>query len=194
MTDKNYDFSIQNDFPDHMVDSNLLTQEIGGAEITSAVLKCINTSGDVCSIVFDGELSEDDQTTLDGVVAAHAPALALAKKAKFAELAERTAQLVQVGYEYPPESGTIYGMEFETQFNLFALWVIRDLPQMTYPVNWQTKDKYGLLSITDADMLNGFFLTALGFKRAVKDSETPLDDEVRAAITVEQVNAIVDPR
>jgi hypothetical protein len=66
-----YTYSIATDFPNKQVDSDSLTEEINDSAISSAALFYIETSGDDCDIWFDDPLSAGDQTTLDGIVAAH---------------------------------------------------------------------------------------------------------------------------
>jgi len=66
-----YTYSIQTDFPNHKVDSTTLITEIGLSSITVA-LDHIDTAGDDCDIWFKAALSEGEETTLDGIVAAHA--------------------------------------------------------------------------------------------------------------------------
>ena len=65
-----YTYSIQNDFPNHKVDSDRLTQEIQQSAIITA-LDHIDTAGDVCDIWFKDVLSSGDQTVLDTIVANH---------------------------------------------------------------------------------------------------------------------------
>jgi len=65
-----YTYSISEDFPNQKVNSTLLSKEIDGSAIVTA-LYYIFTTGDVCDIWFDDALSGGDQTILDGLVAAH---------------------------------------------------------------------------------------------------------------------------
>ena len=65
-----YDYSIQNDFPNHVVDTTRLDSEIRASAITVA-LSYISASSGTCSIWFKAELSEGEETILDGLVAAH---------------------------------------------------------------------------------------------------------------------------
>lgn len=65
-----YTYSIQADFPNHVVATDRLTQEIRFSTITIAI-DFINTSGDACDIWFKDVLPAGDQTTLDGLVAVH---------------------------------------------------------------------------------------------------------------------------
>jgi hypothetical protein len=73
MAQTTYHYSIQNDFPNHKVDSTRLAQEIQASTIITA-LDYISTSGDDCAIVFKDALSVGDKTTLDGIVATHSGA------------------------------------------------------------------------------------------------------------------------
>jgi hypothetical protein len=71
MADTKYTYSVSSDFPNQQVDSDSLTTEINDSSISSATLIYIEITGDVCDIWFDDPLSGADQTTLDGIVAAH---------------------------------------------------------------------------------------------------------------------------
>jgi hypothetical protein len=66
-----YTYSIASDFPNKQVNSGELTDEINDSSISSAALLYIETDDDDCNIWFDDPLSSGDQTTLDGLVAAH---------------------------------------------------------------------------------------------------------------------------
>lgn len=72
MTQTTYDFSIQNDFPNHKVATDRLTQELaaGRTGIVPALLD-INTSGDNCGITYMDALTAAEEAILDGVVATH---------------------------------------------------------------------------------------------------------------------------
>jgi hypothetical protein len=65
-----YTYSIQNNFPNHAENSDILTQEIAASSITVA-LDHIDTAGDVCDLWFKAGLTQGEETTLDGVIAAH---------------------------------------------------------------------------------------------------------------------------
>ena len=66
----NYTYSISTDFPNQIVATDRLTQEIQSSAIVIA-LDFINTNGDDCDIWFKDALSGGDETILDGLVAAH---------------------------------------------------------------------------------------------------------------------------
>jgi hypothetical protein len=65
-----YTYSITNDFPNDLVASNKLSIEIEASSIVGT-LERIDTVGDDCDIWFADALSGGDQTTLNGLVAAH---------------------------------------------------------------------------------------------------------------------------
>jgi hypothetical protein len=65
-----YTYSISSDFPNQKVASLSLTNEINDSSISTS-LSHINTASDDCDIWFTDILSSGDETTLDGLVAAH---------------------------------------------------------------------------------------------------------------------------
>lgn len=69
-----YQYTISIDFPNGTVDPDTLADEINDSSISSGVLESITTDTpalDICYIQFDVQLSAGDETTLDGIVAAH---------------------------------------------------------------------------------------------------------------------------
>lgn len=68
-----YNYSIQDDFPNHKVAPSRLKQEIEAkAEILVALdVPAITTIGDACSIRFKADLPAEQKTALDQVVASH---------------------------------------------------------------------------------------------------------------------------
>lgn len=71
MADTSYQYSLATDFPNHVVDEHTLMESIEGSSITSAEYRYLVTDGDAVYIWFDNPLSGADETTLDGLVAAH---------------------------------------------------------------------------------------------------------------------------
>ena len=67
-----YTYSIINDFPNQKVNSNKLTEEIEGSDISTS-LEYITTDEDTtsCDIWFESELSSPDSTSLDSIIANH---------------------------------------------------------------------------------------------------------------------------
>lgn len=70
MAETTYTYSIQSDFPNHLVCSDRLTQEIEASAIIVALSR-IDTAAGNCLIVFKDALSSGDEDILDGLVAAH---------------------------------------------------------------------------------------------------------------------------
>jgi len=68
-----YDYSINDDFPNHKVAPSRLQQEIHEkSEILVALdVPSILTGGDLCRIMFKADLPAEQQTALNAVVAAH---------------------------------------------------------------------------------------------------------------------------
>ena len=70
MASTKYEYSVSTDFPNHQVGIDKLTSQVAGSAIVTALVR-IDTSGDVCDIWFEAELSSGDETILDGLVAVH---------------------------------------------------------------------------------------------------------------------------
>lgn len=65
-----YSYSVLDDFPNQSVDLEQLENEINDSSITAELVS--STVHDAtCTIVFDAVLSGAEETTLDGIVAAH---------------------------------------------------------------------------------------------------------------------------
>jgi hypothetical protein len=65
-----YTYSISVDFPNSIVETSRLTNEIRVSAIVTA-LNRIDTAADDCDVWFNDALSGGDQTLLDGIVAVH---------------------------------------------------------------------------------------------------------------------------
>jgi len=65
-----YTYSISEDFPNGKVNPSTLAEQIEASSIVIA-LDHIETNGDDCDIWFKAALDQADQTTLNGIVAAH---------------------------------------------------------------------------------------------------------------------------
>ena len=146
----------------------------------------IDTSHSAVDIYFS---AEPDDAILDGVIAAHG--LSGTKGVKIDAIDARTRELVAEGFQF---SGQTFSLSASAQSTLLGLNAVRDDPALTYPIIYNNLDDTGVLSITDSTMMRNFFLTALGTCRAKIDSGTSLKEQVHAATTVAQVNAIVDNR
>lgn len=70
MSETSYNYTISTDFPNHVMDSDRLTQEIRASAIVTA-LSHIATADGICSVWFRDALSQTDEGILDDIVAAH---------------------------------------------------------------------------------------------------------------------------
>jgi len=69
-TPTTYTYSISTDFPNGRVEPGVLASEIMASSIVTA-LDSVGTVGDDCNITFKDPLSTADESTLNGLVAAH---------------------------------------------------------------------------------------------------------------------------
>ena len=104
---------------------------------------------------------------------------------------QRSGELISLGYSF---AGEQFSLSANGQTNILALDTTRDDPALTYPIEFNTKDDLGTFSIPDAATLHGMFLTALATKKTHLDSGTLLKDQVRAATTIAEVEAVIDNR
>lgn len=114
-----------------------------------------------------------------------------AKKLKIAEIDSRTDALIAAGFTY---AGKVFSTSLASQAKMIGSHQIRDDANLTYPLRWNTIDDADAYDIANAGDLNGFYLTAVGTLRAHLDSGTALKDQVRAASTIAEVDAVVDNR
>lgn len=66
----NYPYSITDDFPNQKINPDHLVPEIEASSIVTGLCD-VTVKGDSVSICFDSSLSGADETTLDGLIAAH---------------------------------------------------------------------------------------------------------------------------
>lgn len=142
-------------------------------------------------ILFESELSQEDQTTLDGIVTNHDGSLLKVKRDKYLAIDKRTKELIGEGFTFDE---TVFSLSQAAQMRLVGINQVRDLPQVTYPIKWNSKKDDDVYNVANAGALLNMFLTGLGTYRAHVDSGTAIKDLVRAATTVAEVEAIVDPR
>lgn len=153
--------------------------------------------GTVVTIAFVDDLSAPEIVSLDAVVAGHegsSHTVDKAKQHKIGEIDTKTSELIGLGFEFPPASGIMFSLSANGQKTIMAMELAKDDPSFGYPIKYNSKKDDAVASIGDAVTAHDFFLIALGTVRAHLDSGTALKDAVRAAATVAEVEAIVDPR
>ncbi len=154
----------------------------------------VNTDVSMCTILFREALTIQEKVLLDDVVAAHDCDLEVAKNEKFVTIDERTNALFREGFEFPDKSGQIFSLSLAGQSKLHGLYVLRNNPNLVYPIKCNTLTDSGDYEITDAAGLEAFYLAAFGEARQHVDSGTSLKEQVRSATTVEEVDAVIDDR
>lgn len=155
------------------------------------------THDSVVSLEFEIALDPAEVTTLDQIVADNRAAfspLPAAKEIKFQEIDARTVELVNQGFTFPPGSGMVFSLSIPGQIKLLGIEVLRNDPAMVYPIRFNTIDDRNAIDLANATAVHNMALTAFGTYRGYVDSGSALKDQVRACTTVDQVNAIVDPR
>ena len=95
MADTKYTKSVSADFSSG-VDAGKFDEEIRASSISSAVLLRVDVSGDVCDSWFDDPLSAGDETTFDGLVAAHDGTAQEDVQTNHEALALDTAQTIKI--------------------------------------------------------------------------------------------------
>jgi hypothetical protein len=110
------------------------------------------------------------------------------------EIDARTVELVESGFEFPAESGNIFSLSERSQIKITNAYLMRNRPEMVYPVYWNSKDNTISIELADAEALESYYLAATGACRYYLDSGTALKNQIRAATTVAEVDAVVDNR
>lgn len=143
-------------------------------------------------VVFELELSGPDETLLYATMDAHAvDELKETQVAKEAAINLKTDAMIAAGFMYNSKN---FSLSIESQSKMTAAYQIRNEPAMVWPIRWNTRDDQDAHELVDAAELAVFYMTAVGTIRAILDSGTALKDAVRAATTVAEVDAVVDPR
>lgn len=108
------------------------------------------------------------------------------KNYRYAEIDKKTSELIAQGFTF---DGRTFSMSTNAQIN----WSnFPNLPDGLFPlsINDINEDSY---SLALADRLN-FYLSALNYKNAQLQSGSALKAQVKAAVDVSGINAIIDNR
>jgi hypothetical protein len=179
-------------FPNDNIDPKALENECAAVTTEHPSLTYDDVSVD---ITFD--LVVPTQAQIDAIVAAHqghGDLLAVVKRKKVIAIDDRTDVLIGLGFEFPPGSGMMFSLSKSGQLTMLGMDQLRDDPNFSYPVNYNSKNDDGVVALVNSAMVHNFFLSAAGTLRYRLDSGTVIKDEVRDATTVAEVEAIVDPR
>jgi hypothetical protein len=192
-------YSITNDTANGTVDPTVLHAAIVAAGPYSEEFHGVqeDPGGDEITLEFAGAIPAGEQTTVDGVVAAHngpGTSLDVAKTAKFLAIDMRTQQLISEGFEWPESSGVYFSLSGNAQKKLLGMETARDEPEFLWPVKWNSIDDKNKTTLGTSLDARAFFLEAYLTVRGHLDSGTDLKDQVRDATTVAEVDAVVDNR
>ena len=187
-------YSVAGDTVNGTVLESQLDAEVRAAGPYDSDFNGVFLTGDVITMLFAGAISGGQETTVDGVVAAHAAPTVLdkAKTNKATLIDQRTVQLIDTGFESPGASGDFYEVTGDSGKYLLMLDLFK--ASIAFPVVINTIDNLGKISLADIAALDTFVSGALGFVRGHEDSGTVIKDSIRAAADLAAVAAIVDPR
>jgi len=172
------------------VDAIRLQEEIRAVPELSVPLVAVNVDSTTCQLIFEAHLSDSENSAVRAVVLAH-DMIATWKKRKCDQIDLHTDDLINSGFEF---IGHKYSMSIEAQSRMLGMYQLRNEPLMVYPVSWNSLEDDYEIQIVNAQMVSGFFMTAVGTYRAYIDSGTQLKAAVRAATTKQEIDVIVDPR
>jgi hypothetical protein len=181
-----------------VVDTQLLTSELAASALSVQPLGVQGRPLPSLVVTFPSPVSPADKVIVDTVVAAHqagTTAVLLAKEAKLLAINRKTANLIGAGsFEYPANSGKLFGMSEISQLNITGAFNSRLAVGFTYPVVFYTKNDLDSVSLADASAIEEFHAAAVAAIRTIREGGAALKAQVIAAATVEDVNAIQDNR
>jgi len=128
------------------------------------------------------------------IVAASVIGVDDAKRERVRVVDTRTNEIIDAGFEFPPASGVLFSLSMQAQSKLNGAFIARDEPEFVYPLEWNNIDDTTTVAIADASTLRLFYLQAVGTVKAVLESGTDLKKAINVATTIEEVEAVVDPR
>jgi len=113
------------------------------------------------------------------------------KEFRIGNIDARTGELIAQGYEYPAASGKYFSTSIYAQSNLHAM---KADPAAFVGMPWSTLDNsYEHIIADSADAL-AIYNAAFGVIAGYKISGTTLRTQIRNAVDIAAVNAIVDNR
>lgn len=117
--------------------------------------------------------------------------LSLEKERRFELIDARTRLLIDAGFVF---EGKTFSLSQQAQTTYTGLYAVRAEPVLVYPVQVNTRDDEATHELADADAVRAFYLTAVGTYRGRLDAGTVLKDQIRAATTRAELDAVVDER
>lgn len=138
-------------------------------------------------------LTAAEKTTVTATVAAHLPDsryLPTVRSNKYDAIDYKTKNIIGQGFVF---NGVRLSLSENMQKNLLGAMQLKDNAAI-YPMKFNAIDDSGNITVADATELQNLFAAAILAVRVAWDSGTALKEQVRAATTVEQINAVVDAR
>jgi hypothetical protein len=117
--------------------------------------------------------------------------LAEVKDSRYTDIDIRTGELISQGFTYATK---VFSLSQNAQINILGLDNAKDDPAMVYPIEYNTIDDLDSYNVVDATDVHNMYLTALATKKAHVDSGTALKQQIRDAVDIPAVNAILDNR
>lgn len=150
------------------------------------------------TVSIEGSFSDEDGSTLDGVInSLRGPSiLDQFKMKKYAEIDAKTKDIIEQGFEFPPDSGLIFSLSLEQQATINGAYTARELltSMSAYPLHWMTKDDSASVDLQDETDVTNFFLSGLAAIRTAKDSGSALKEQILTATSFAEVDAVIDDR
>ena len=150
------------------------------ADTVEAGYEEAHTVGDVTT--EQGAIDKWGSVATDDTLSGH-------KVAKNKEIDKRTGEIISMGFVYATK---VYSLSNNAQLNLLGIDIKRN--DGILPITFNTIDDLDEVTLTTATEIDGFFMTALGTKKAHLDSGTSLKLQVRNAIDKAGVDAVIDNR
>lgn len=143
--------------------------------------------------IYRINVDRDDKPAIDIIVAAHSgpDSLEYYKRIKHKAIDDRTDELISRGFDY---AGKKFSLSLPAQIRLLGTNQARNDPNLTYPIRWNTINDNDYYKIINPEDLHLFYMKCLTTYRAHVDGGTSLKDQVRAAISKAEIDAIIDNR
>jgi len=173
-------------------DAVLLDAEIRDAGVPSFVGLVYHGERDQ----FMVEAEPDDEAAIRAVVAEHTGTehrLPVLQAQRVLEVDLRTDELIAGGFQFPPGAGAYFSLNITAQLRMLGMFQMRANPDI-YPVMWNSLDDTSVFTIPDQATAEAFHLTAAATIQGTVNSGTTIKDAIRAATTIEELDAVVDPR
>ncbi len=142
----------------------------------------VNYTGDQVTIL--GTFSASDELTIDGFIPTSQ--LTFAKEAKLHNIKIVTTKLINSGFEH---LSMTFPLVIDSRSNYIGILVFGAIP-----ADIQNMGQTDVLKILDEAAYTNFTLAGLSRYKYIKDSESLLIEEIRDAVDIAAVTAIVDGR